>query len=212
MNRRQFLLSVGFATALCVLSAFFGALRAPRAQPITLPPFAVSKSKVHNRSLETQSGIGFTFTRERTELGGMYIDRQAGLPSWGRWSQTRPIETRAGWPFRCAIASWPRRRTAEPSDLIGHVRSLWESGIPFGAEEWGIPGRSSRRFPMRPIWTGVLGNLVFYTCIVLVIAYSLGAVRFRLRRRRGLCPRCAYPISSPRCPECGVHIEDRIAG
>ena len=176
------------------------------------PPFRVLNSKIHNRSRETQAGLGFTFTRERVELGGMYIDTIQGLPSWARWSRTQPIETRAGWPFRCSIASWPRQRTAEPLGLLGHVRNLWESGIPFGAEAWGIPGSSSRRIPVRPIWTGVVGNVVFYTCLVFVTAYSLGAVRFWLRHRHGLCPHCAYPISSPRCPECGRHIGGRVVG
>jgi predicted amidophosphoribosyltransferase len=54
--------------------------------------------------------------------------------------------------------------------------------------------------------------------IVLLCLYPLrhvvGAIMRRSRRRRGLCPKCAYNLignNSGVCPECGRKIEERMA-
>lgn len=59
--------------------------------------------------------------------------------------------------------------------------------------------------PIIPLWPGFVANTLLYAGG----AYGLLRLprRFRAwtRRRRGLCPRCAYPIgTSPTCTECGA--------
>jgi hypothetical protein len=78
---------------------------------------------------------------------------------------------------------------------------------------------SSRRWPYdvipyKPIWSGFAINTIFYAAILWLLSFAPGAVRRRLiirgRRRRGLCPACAYPIgTSPVCTECGNTVNAR---
>ena len=86
--------------------------------------------------------------------------------------------------------------------------------------EWGLPlvamaskyeWRSSRKdpvLPWHPIWPGFAINTIFYAAILWLFIGGLFALRrfLRLRRglRRGLCPKCAYPMGeSSVCTECG---------
>ncbi len=60
--------------------------------------------------------------------------------------------------------------------------------------------------PLRPIWLGFIGNTLFYAgllCLPFV-------VRRFVRVRRGLCPKCVYPIGeSAVCSECGKALPKR---
>jgi hypothetical protein len=61
-----------------------------------------------------------------------------------------------------------------------------------------------RVLPINPIWTGFAINTIFYAAILWVLFFLPGKVKRTLRRRRGLCPSCAYPIGSSHiCTECG---------
>jgi hypothetical protein len=56
----------------------------------------------------------------------------------------------------------------------------------------------------RPLWPGFAINTIFYAAILWALWFAPGAVRRMIRRRRGQCPACAYPVStSPVCTECG---------
>jgi hypothetical protein len=61
-----------------------------------------------------------------------------------------------------------------------------------------------RGIPFTPFWPGFAINMIFYAAILWVLFFAPGSVRRIIRRRRGLCPACAYPIgTSPVCTECG---------
>jgi hypothetical protein len=64
--------------------------------------------------------------------------------------------------------------------------------------------------PCIPIWPGFAINTVFYALILwLLLAAPLALRRWR-RMRKGLCPKCAYPIGqSANCTECGHHFTSR---
>ena len=56
----------------------------------------------------------------------------------------------------------------------------------------------------KPIWPGFAINTIFYAAMLWVVFFVPGMVKRRVRRRRGLCPACAYPIgTSEVCTECG---------
>ncbi len=73
---------------------------------------------------------------------------------------------------------------------------------------------SSRSFgliPLRPIWVGFALNTVFYAALVWLLIAGLSTLRRFLRLRRGLCPKCAYPMGeSSVCTECGRALPKRL--
>lgn len=74
--------------------------------------------------------------------------------------------------------------------------------------------------PIWPLWWGLLLDIAFFTVVwlgiivVIVVAWSI--TRRRLRRRRGLCVACGYPVrrgardgdhrKDRACPECGCPV------
>jgi hypothetical protein len=103
--------------------------------------------------------------------------------------------------------------------LQGHFewdgrRSDGNEGRYYGAlmvPEWAKPKQGVRRLvefvPFVPIWPGFAINTIFYAAILWVLFTAPGSVRRRLRRRRGLCPACAYPVGeSAICTECGASV------
>ncbi len=71
--------------------------------------------------------------------------------------------------------------------------------------------RAGRRFPIRPTtWLAIATNTLFYATLLWLLLYGPFALRRLLRLRRGLCPKCAYPMGeSAVCTECGVALPRR---
>ena len=124
------------------------------------------------------------------------------------WAQRREEETHIqlwrvgnGWPARALFASYHRN--------VFHEQFVVASGIPT-AGVWSYPKVASLRHPMqialptRPIWRGLLIDIAFYGVIAYLLLFVPRQVRRTLRRRRGLCVKCAYPVSEGTCPECGT--------
>ncbi len=58
--------------------------------------------------------------------------------------------------------------------------------------------------PLRPVWPGFAVNTSFYAAILWLLIPGPFVLRRLVRRRRGLCPKCAYPMGeSEVCTECG---------
>lgn len=106
----------------------------------------------------------------------------------------------SGWPL---LAAEGREVSGSPSGTVaGRTRRAdWLMTV----STQGLP----IQIPLRPIWPGVLGNLLFYTmpALVLLASMRLGllALRRRRRRRRGKCIGCGYEPGNgiTTCPECG---------
>jgi hypothetical protein len=63
------------------------------------------------------------------------------------------------------------------------------------------------RIPYVPLATGFTINTLFYALLLWLLFFAPFAARRMLRRRRGLCEQCAYPIGvSPVCTECGAAV------
>lgn len=115
---------------------------------------------------------------------------------------------RAGWPALC-LQGW---------SLRGDDRnvSLWAP--PLGSDRarsmYMIEKRKDRRgIPLAPIWSGFLINTLFYAAVLWLLFTTPARIRRMLRRRRGLCPACAYPTGeSDTCSECGAPRAGRNAG
>ncbi len=66
------------------------------------------------------------------------------------------------------------------------------------------------RIPLRPLWAGFAINTIFYAALLWVLIPGAFALRRFLRLRRGLCPKCAYPMGgSSVCTECGCGLAKR---
>ncbi len=58
--------------------------------------------------------------------------------------------------------------------------------------------------PFRPLWPGFAVNTLFYATALWLLIPGPFVLRRFLRLRRGLCPKCAYPMGeSAVCSECG---------
>jgi hypothetical protein len=61
-----------------------------------------------------------------------------------------------------------------------------------------------RELPLIPIWPGFIVNSLMYAALAGLTVYVAITLRRYVRRRRGLCLACGYPLGeSEVCPECG---------
>ena len=64
--------------------------------------------------------------------------------------------------------------------------------------------------PTRIIWPGFAINTILYAVVLWLLIPGPFALRRLVRRRRGLCPACTYPMGeSPTCTECGRDLPAR---
>ncbi len=74
-------------------------------------------------------------------------------------------------------------------------------------------GKRAYRLPLRIIWPGFAVNTAFYAALLWLLIPGPFTLRRLIRRRRGLCPKCCYPMGeSSVCTECGVELAKRAAG
>ncbi len=133
----------------------------------------------------------------------------------------------AGWPCRALQSeNWTDWVVSWEPGVSGNYRfdgqprrTWWLSGIippvnvfGFGpqktsavkAPHWSLVG-SDKTLPVRPVWTGFAVNTIFYAAL-LWLPFAPFTLRRLIRRRRGLCPACAYDLrhgEHEACPECG---------
>ncbi len=148
-----------------------------------------------------------------------------GQPSWPSFSggtrmsaAGRTITKVDGWISGRPSIDLTRYEIGWPGRAMRCVDILW--GGPYGqweiVEGWyledGIPWVARRTIilPLAPVWTGFAVNTVFYAAVLWLLISSPFALRGFLRLRRGLCPKCAYPMGeSSVCSECGITLPRR---
>jgi len=100
---------------------------------------------------------------------------------------------RAGWP-KLAMEGYEVRHTSVFLSAHPNRRPI-ESTIKLGKQF----------MPSMPLFPGFAVNTLFYAGVLWVVFCSPFALRRMIRRRRGRCAQCAYPIGqSPVCTECGA--------
>ena len=169
------------------------------------------------------AGFGYT------ELDQLWVLRKAADGSFGPMGREefaelrrqnnlagippRPIKLRivtlrrgaAGWPWPAlqwrTSGSKPLPPLADAT-LSGRLREpLLSTNVLRGY--LGI--HTDRSIPLWPAWPGTVLNTLLFAVLVGIAARGIAQLRRHLRRRRGLCPHCAYPIGiSPVCAECGA--------
>jgi hypothetical protein len=119
--------------------------------------------------------------------------------------------TRFGWPFHSLewTAGSERHTVAGPH--------LWR----FGGRWISMPGPveqllvqitgdfpARRRLPIDPVWPGFIANTALFAIGFWLLLRSAGSTRRFVRRRRGQCMSCGYPVgTSPVCTECGEPVQ-----
>jgi hypothetical protein len=115
-------------------------------------------------------------------------------------------EYRAGFP----LYSLNGRRVEQGTAMM--TVGLWclQEGVVKAQRPMWHGNRPERRaVPLRPLWPGFAINTIFYAAIVWMLCAVPGAVRRRVRIKRGQCASCGYSlrdITSEKCPECGVAV------
>ncbi len=155
-------------------------------------------------------------TRERRESGSRGPTPEQLYPTWidskvsdeyasglARFN-TRWLDGR-GWP---RLSMWCELEVRPGTKLqVTHIR---------GGKEISLPPHNLHvhpllrgiALPLLAIWPGFALNTLFYAAILwLLLIPGPFALRRFLRLRRGLCPKCAYPIGdSFVCTECGCEL------
>ena len=160
------------------------------------------------------------------------------LPAWSRWpaldaalaesvDAVRPdgltyiLEEAVGWPHPSFWRGWVQSAAPAPSlpahETLGSpspvqsVRFLGTltQGPSTFASAW--PDEFAL-MPIHPLWPGLFFNSLLYSLAwlpLVALAVSLRGMRARYRRKRNLCPTCAYSLAgnaSRICPECGTPV------
>ena len=179
----------------------------------------------------TQSRVGATLLISRRNKYDVEIQGTAGsslhpkelLPDWSglRRAPTKfdaescqglaqLVDTR-GWPLR---ALWSEPATSYWCGNAAPTTEPVRGGIRTSLRQWtSVYGDVfPRTLPLRPIWPNFVANTLFYAIVIWVLAGGPFALRRDLRVRRGLCPKCAYPMSeSAVCSECGATLATGVA-
>ena len=86
-----------------------------------------------------------------------------------------------------------------------------EAVVIYESVSWILFEAEDRWIGYLPIWPGFAVNTLFYAGLLWLLILGPFALRRLIRRRRGLCPKCAYPIGeSFVCSECGCELPQRV--
>ena len=119
----------------------------------------------------------------------------------GKWTEPHHVEIAIGWPMPCFVGAWfgstgvpaPTRRYLDTVALPNWLAALTRGG-------------HRRVLPMRPIWSNLGVNALFFALLWSAILWPPFLLRAKARNVRGLCPKCAYDLRGnleQGCPECG---------
>lgn len=118
-----------------------------------------------------------------------------------------------GWPLRSAVTCRPCVFTSSGNgdhmDIAGIFREFdRRAGLYRGVDRPWLPKNETTGLPvpLQPLWQGLALNTLFYGIPAWLLLLAPAGAR-RLRKRRGLCSRCGYPLTGGAvCPECGAAV------
>lgn len=111
----------------------------------------------------------------------------------------------SGWPLQC----WWDIEVARDCQTGSRCREIHGR---LDVTGWLARRTGLQSLPVYPSPFRSMTNMVFWSLVAGAIGAMPGLVRAHYRRRRGLCPACAYPVGvSPVCTECGQVLRLRVA-
>ena len=126
-------------------------------------------------------------------------------------------------PFPVAsVPHWSRLRAPQRADhphiYLFEFATGWPMlAIVYRRERFAFESRMTKPemismgLPTEVIWPEFLVNTLFYAAILCLLLLGPFVLRRFLRVRRGLCPKCAYPMGeSAVCTECGMVLRSPV--
>ena len=158
----------------------------------------------------------FVWKAASREISGFGLERKAFFhypdlkPGRGRSfsDATFVIRDRSGWPLRALQAE---KWLSEENVQYTRFESRFAIAIVPVTYSWkGRMIKDDRLLAYLPVWPNFAINTVFYAIVLWLLIPGPFALRRLIRRRRGLCPKCAYPMGeSAVCTECGQTAPNR---
>lgn len=162
----------------------------------------------HKLTASALSGFGVRYVD--THFGTGEDVAYPGTPSFyvQEWDAGR-ID--AGWPFACLTAHHASYYTSRTAQRPWWVLPEWAGGLRVRGVRDSPPWTNNPMpMPYRPLWPPLVFDTLFWGGLIAGMCFGIPVTRRALRRRRGLCLACAYPIgSSPVCSECGKPVTPR---
>jgi hypothetical protein len=145
---------------------------------------------------ERYSGGSIISLYNKYDSHGPLVERlDSLLPSWSagafpsdEYDADRRVAIAYGWPTLALRGFFNLNALNSHHVLVMHDEN----------------GNFRALLPFGPILPGFAINTIFYAAVIWVLCAVPGKVRRWRRIKRGLCPRCAYPVGeSSTCTECG---------
>jgi hypothetical protein len=181
---------------LCVANAVLGG--SPQTRPTTAAQRAwflenLPYEDVGPIEVDPMTVWNFDFGMDSVRISSLPVPRVGRRGS----AAIQGVRYRAGWPLRCVEGALWRQDSS--SRRWEHETLEWVPSNPWGRRTL---------LPLWPLWVGMTVNVIaagaLAAAVVRVVTMSGRAIVRWVRRRRGRCPGCAYPVgASARCSECG---------
>ena len=143
-------------------------------------------------------GSGPIYRSGKREVG-VGIERSLVTYSNADVILTYLFRTSTGWP--CLALTGEVGGYDKGSGIV--LKNKWFGG-PVNRGGFPMTALGAAVLPLLPVWPGFTVNTLFYAAILWLLTCGPFALRRFIRRRRGLCPACAYPVGeSDVCTECG---------
>lgn len=117
------------------------------------------------------------------------------------WLPGELQHVRAGWPclaFEGGRGESSGIRALRSYQVVDAVEITMDQGPSL------LTKKFPRMVPLAPIWSGFIINTLFYAALIWCVTAGPFVMRRALRKRRGRCLECAYPIGEGDvCTECG---------
>ena len=163
----------------------------------------VSQSEIMwwQRNTPSHFGAPPDGARVRHSLGGDFLN----LVYRGKWPDRAEYADRIrhGWPMLSLERSMWWVSPGQQRTKLGPIHK-GRLQLPRFIDPW------SRLLPYHVLPRGFMANTLVYAITLWLVTIGPFALRRFLRVRRGLCPKCAYPMrESAVCSECGAELPAR---
>ena len=137
-----------------------------------------------------------------TDHSDAYANQQVGEVQFRGWGRSGYFLGGPDYGVTFMRCGWPTRSMQHAVEWFGRPLSKAFRAIQLPSNLATDP--SLKYVPLQPIWPGFAINTAFYAGVLWLLFAATFALRRWRRIKRGLCPKCAYPVgTSDVCTECG---------